>query len=484
MREETVNDNTSLQLKEIAQKKVTLDSRPSTYNIELTGICNCNPPCVFCVWKNLPGYTAPGNLDFSIIEKSWASLGRAERINDCSYGEPLLYPKFESFVERLSAADIRFGFSTNGLLLTEKKAEFLVRHAKNLEFVVSLNAATPETYYKLVGQDFNTVIENIKRFIGLYRAEYGDREIPLILSYIVMRSNSDEVIDFLSPAGSLGVKNVMLRPLFDFVVGYHYFCDSFGHDFDYRNEILELDYCRKLENRIKDQPEFSNMNLSYQWSSQDSVVSEMLDKNSAIPCLFPWEFLNIRNLHDMYLPCMFLEDSIGSPSEMSVDDIWNSKTLVEMRESLAGGEIPQFCAEHSSSCPLVLEKGPQASRSPVISIHPPSLDASYAKREEDAIQGLSLWNSGGGILSYSISTDADWLYCDPASGDSTGQLHPIEVHYKLSALKPGTYASKITISAPSTNNNPQNIEVTLTVTPGRKKKRRRLRRLFRKSRRK
>jgi MoaA/NifB/PqqE/SkfB family radical SAM enzyme len=158
-----MHDNESLQAQEIAQRKTILDSRPSVYNIELTGRCNCNPPCVFCVCKNLPDYVAPGNLDFSIIEKSSASLGRAERINDCSYGEPLLYPQFESLVDKLSAAGIRFGFSTNGLLLNERRVSFLVRHAKNLEFVVSLNAVTPETYYKLVGQDFDAVIEKIRR---------------------------------------------------------------------------------------------------------------------------------------------------------------------------------------------------------------------------------------------------------------------------------------------------------------------------------
>ena len=302
-----VNDNTALQLKEIAEKKTTLQSLPATYNIELTGRCNYNPPCVFCVGKNLPNYNPPGNLDISTIEKSWASLGLAGRINDCSYGEPLLYPKFEPFVERLASAGIKFGFSTNGLLLTEKKAEFLVKHAGNTEFVVSLNAATPETYYKLHGQDFNAVIGNIKRFIELYRSEHGDAELPLILSCIVVRTNFDEAFDFLALAKSLGVKNVMLRPLFDFVVGFHYVRDTFGHEFDYRNEKLELDKYKELESHIEGLSEFSSMDISYQWSSQESFVAEMLTGDSDIPCLFPWKFLNVRHLHDMYLPCMFLQ---------------------------------------------------------------------------------------------------------------------------------------------------------------------------------
>jgi MoaA/NifB/PqqE/SkfB family radical SAM enzyme len=479
LKESTVNDNTTLQLREIAQKRVELQSLPSTYNIELTGRCNYNPPCVYCVGKNRPNYNPPGNLDISMIDKSWASLRQAERINDCSYGEPLLYPGFESLVERFASAGIKFGFSTNGLLLTEKKADFLVKHAGTIEFVVSLSAATPETYYRLHGQDFNAVIGNVKRYIELYEAEHGSAEPPLILSYIAMRSNADEVMDFLSLTRSLGVNNVMFRPLLDFVAGSHYVCDSFGHEFDYENEKLGLDYYTELENHIREQSEFSSMKLSYQWSSQESFVAEMLDGESEIPCLFPWKFMNIRNLHDMYLPCMFLQESIGSPSEASVEDIWNSKTLVEMRESLVSGDIPQFCSNHSISCPLVLEKDPQATRPPMISVKPPALSATFVKRIRDAIQGFTIWNRGGGVLSYSITTDADWLYCEPTSGVSSGQPQSIEVHTRPSALGPGKFGGTITVSAPGALNNPQTIEVTLTVTEVPNRMRRNIKRLFR-----
>jgi MoaA/NifB/PqqE/SkfB family radical SAM enzyme len=415
----------------------------------------------------------------SVIDSSWESLSRAERVNDCSYGEPLLYPKFEMLVERLSAAGIKFGFSTNGLLLTEKKAEFLVQHAGSAEFVVSLNAATPETYYKLHGQDFNKVIENVKGFVELYKAENGDAEPPLILSYIVMRSNVDEVMDFLSLVRSLGINNVMFRPLLDFAAGTHYVCDSFGHEFDYGEEKLDLDHYREVENRIRERPECSTMHLSFQWSSQESFVAEMLAGESGIPCLFPWKFLNIRNLHDMYLPCMFLQESIGSPSEATVDDIWNNPTLIKMRESLASGVIPQYCMDYSVSCPLVLERNPQATRLPLISVAPPSLSATFVRKIHDAIQGFTVWNRGGGTLSYSITADADWLYCDPTSGVSAGQPQSIEVHTRPSLLKPGKYESTITVSAPEALNNPQSVEVMLTVAQVPHRWRRNIKRLFR-----
>ena len=42
-------ENKNLNFKEIKEKKTHLESAPVELNIELTGRCNINPPCVFCV---------------------------------------------------------------------------------------------------------------------------------------------------------------------------------------------------------------------------------------------------------------------------------------------------------------------------------------------------------------------------------------------------------------------------------------------------
>src|SRR5688500_2434366 len=107
---------------EIRRRRSTLSSRPETINIELTGKCNVKPPCTFCVGKNLPTYHEPAHLD---LDRYWPHMLRARRVNDCSYGEPMLAPSFEGVVARLAAAGVKFGFTTNGLLLTERRARFL-----------------------------------------------------------------------------------------------------------------------------------------------------------------------------------------------------------------------------------------------------------------------------------------------------------------------------------------------------------------------
>jgi hypothetical protein len=101
---------------------------------------------------------------------------------------------------------------------------------------------------------------------------------------------------------------------------------------------------------------------------------------------------------------------------------------------------------------------------PVISYTPSSLATSCLQGTNALPQGLAVWNSGSGTLTYSISDDAGWLSCTPASGTSTGEVDSITVNYLASGLAPGSYTATITISDSAASNNPQYVSVELTVT--------------------
>ena len=71
-------------------------------------------------------------------------------------------------------------------------------------------------------------------------------------------------------------------------------------------------------------------------------------------------------------------------------------------------------------------------------------------------------NSGGGILDWSISDNAQWLSCTPTSGTGPALVN---VSISRSGLAPGTYTGTITVAAPNANNSPRFINVTLIVYP-------------------
>jgi len=75
-------------------------------------------------------------------------------------------------------------------------------------------------------------------------------------------------------------------------------------------------------------------------------------------------------------------------------------------------------------------------------------------------QNLSITNTGGGTLNWSVSDDATWLNLSPLSGSDSGT---VTLSVDIAGLTVGTYNGTITITAAGSTNTPVNIPVTLTV---------------------
>ena len=102
----------------------------------------------------------------------------------------------------------------------------------------------------------------------------------------------------------------------------------------------------------------------------------------------------------------------------------------------------------------------------IISRSPASMSFTGAQGGANpASQILSISNSGGGTLSWSVSDDAAWLSLSPASGSSTGETDSVTVSVNTSGLAAGAYFGTISIAAAGATNTPQTTGVTLTVTP-------------------
>lgn len=79
-------------------------------------------------------------------------------------------------------------------------------------------------------------------------------------------------------------------------------------------------------------------------------------------------------------------------------------------------------------------------------------------------QSIRVKNTGQQVLNYTISDDADWLDVTPKSGTSTGNEITHSVSVDIRGLNEGTYKAKITITDDNAVNNPQTVEVTLTIS--------------------
>ncbi len=108
-----------------------------------------------------------------------------------------------------------------------------------------------------------------------------------------------------------------------------------------------------------------------------------------------------------------------------------------------------------------------------ISVPPPMISFSPTSLSFSAIQGganpenqtLEIWNSGGGMLNWSLSNDAGWLSEIPENGTSSGEHNNVTVSVNITGMSDGDYTANITINAPGANNTPQVFPVSLHISP-------------------
>ena len=101
-----------------------------------------------------------------------------------------------------------------------------------------------------------------------------------------------------------------------------------------------------------------------------------------------------------------------------------------------------------------------------ISFSPANLSFSAVKGGADpANEMLEIWNSGEGMLNWSLSDDVVWLSEAPVSGNSTGEHDNVTVAANITGMSAGDYSANITISAAEANNTPQVVPVSLHVSP-------------------
>jgi radical SAM protein with 4Fe4S-binding SPASM domain len=345
-----VRSNRLLSTEEVLDGKLRLTSTPLQINIDLTGICNVNPPCVFCSGKNF-GHSYP-HLDPSYLERYQYFIDRAERITDDSFGEPLSHPQMIDLARRFTSNGQLFSFVTNGLLLDRRKAEALVACGADLGIHVSFNAACAGTFYKLTGKRFDLLVENLRYYVDLYRQRY--REVPphLILTFIVMKANQHEVIDFLLLAWKLGVPRVLLASLHNrpsVPLGH------FGYDFRYEDEMLPYDELETVGRRATTFAKEIGLECLLQWdATQDSAIQGFAEPGCEIRCLIPWRYIFIQEHSRRVFGCPYHRHPYGDLDQTSIEDIWNGPQALAMRRELVAGSIPKLCRDVSAACPLLM----------------------------------------------------------------------------------------------------------------------------------
>lgn len=171
---------------------------PSRYLLDLATKCNLR--CPMCpVWgspDNEAIESVKGVMDIAASKKILDEIMVAKpMLQPNMYGEPLLAPKIQEQIADMKRRGITVALNTNGLVLTDELAQFLVDVELDSIFF-SIDATTPETLKKIRGI---SKIQKIETAVLRMLNARGDKVYPRIgVSFTEQDNNRHEREDFIA----------------------------------------------------------------------------------------------------------------------------------------------------------------------------------------------------------------------------------------------------------------------------------------------
>lgn len=174
-------------------------------NIFLTRKCNLRCPYCFVNkedGKHMSLKTREQTLSFIV-----SNLDLQSPRTHIGYigGEPLAaYDNFQFFTEKLKQINpkLNIGFTTNGVLLTEKKCEYILRH--NLRTVVSMDGDRGAMEYRTTKEGV-TVYDQVVKAIEMLKRNHA----KFLVQMTVTPDNSHNLLHNVKSVAALGVEAIL-----------------------------------------------------------------------------------------------------------------------------------------------------------------------------------------------------------------------------------------------------------------------------------
>jgi len=399
------HENSVRNVTEMLDGRVALDSTPVSLGIDLYGVCNVKPPCVYCEWdysKSIEGDFVDAPFTPDTLREWGPFFDNSVSLVNCSIGEPFMMKEFDDLLDAFGNSGKVLEMTTNGQILTDKNIQKLL--GRPIDLYISLDAATPETYAKLRNDRFNQILHNLRRLVT---AKGGAGRLPRVhLVFMPMRVNVHELEAFVRLCADLHVDRLVLRPLND-SPSVSLDWERAGYRFEYQKELLPFDelvrasgraaeLCRRLGVELADQMDFggamgeqfdalfeegrrsvaapAQASVESSHAAAPAVAPDAVDTQAQaalaepsdslgherVPaCTEPWKSLYI--LRRGVFPCCYGAFPIAPMDQYR--DVWNGATVQAIRADLSQGRFHEYCLR-STACPIV-RKSVQAKALPL-----------------------------------------------------------------------------------------------------------------------
>jgi molybdenum cofactor biosynthesis enzyme MoaA len=224
-----------------------LASTPPALGIDLHGVCNVKPPCVYCEWdtsKRAEGANVERPFTLATLDEYGELFANAGSLINCSIGEPFMMKELDALLDAFGDRGKFLEMTTNGQILTDRNVEKLL--GRPIHLYVSLDAGTAATYARLRNDRFGKILGNLRRLIA---AKGGKSGLPRVfLVFMPMRINVGELEGFVRIAADLGVDRMILRPL-NYSPAIDLAWDRGGHHFAYQEQLLPFEELIEVSGR-------------------------------------------------------------------------------------------------------------------------------------------------------------------------------------------------------------------------------------------
>ena len=397
--------NSVLNTEELAGRRTELTSTPPSLGIDLHGVCNVKPPCVYCEWdysKELEGDNVDTPFTLDTLREWGPFFDNSVSLVNCSIGEPFMMKNVDDLLDAFGNGGKVLEMTTNGQILTDRNIQKLL--GRPIDLYISLDAATPLTYSRLRNDTFDKILGNLRRLIA---AKGGRSGLPRVhLVFMPMKCNLHELEAFVRLCAELDVDRMVLRPL-NYSDSITLRWERAGYKFVYKDELLPFEtlvrasgraarLCRELGVELADQMDFGGsmrelfeeafaegeqrphdaaaavtlhehvditpgdqLTAAQPAGSAPPVVEHLPPTAVDTPlpslgaehrpmCTEPWKSMYI--LRRGVLPCCYGGQPIAEMSEYR--EAWNSPLMQGIRGELLKGRFHDYCLK-SPACPIV-----------------------------------------------------------------------------------------------------------------------------------
>lgn len=256
--------NALLNDQEMREGKTKLESFPLNLGVDLYGKCNIRPPCVYCLWdrmKQLEGHHVDVDVDEKTLESYGPFFQSARLLINCSFGEPLLHPRFTEILEHCQRRRKILEISTNGQAFTRRTIQVLV--GKPVYLYVSLDAACRETYAKIRNDRWDSIVPNL---ILLNEERKKKGNLPKIfMVFMPMKVNLGDLEDYFRLCQKVEADSLVLRPL-NYLENPQIEVDRGGYHFDYEKELLSSEEIKEVFRRCDEYSRKYNVAVANQFT--------------------------------------------------------------------------------------------------------------------------------------------------------------------------------------------------------------------------